>query len=178
MAGTWHWMAPEVIDPSDVRPARVFFLPRSQPPQYGGYDERADLWSLGITAIELAYGFAPYSNLRPNQVRPRRTPFFISPARLLSTSSKTPLLPLRTRASPKNQTRNGPAPSTTLSKSAFRRSQRSVPPPSSYSSTSSLSRSPRIPSPCSRPPSSTGSPLWFDSCPLPSDFCRASASKR
>jgi len=52
MAGTWHWMAPEVIDPSD----------------YGGYDERADLWSLGITAIELAYGYAPYSNLRPNQV--------------------------------------------------------------------------------------------------------------
>jgi len=52
MAGTWHWMAPEVIDPSD----------------HGGYDERADIWSLGITAIELAYGFAPYSNLRPNQV--------------------------------------------------------------------------------------------------------------
>eukprot|EP01128_Nolandella_sp_AFSM9_P001347 TRINITY_DN11466_c0_g1_i1.p1 TRINITY_DN11466_c0_g1~~TRINITY_DN11466_c0_g1_i1.p1 ORF type:complete len:474 (-),score=76.53 TRINITY_DN11466_c0_g1_i1:70-1440(-) len=52
MAGTWHWMAPEVIDPTD----------------YGGYDERADIWSLGITAIELAYSAAPYSTFRPNQV--------------------------------------------------------------------------------------------------------------
>jgi len=52
MAGTWHWMAPEVIDPSD----------------YGGYDLKADIWSLGITCIELAYGVAPYNDSRPNQV--------------------------------------------------------------------------------------------------------------
>jgi len=52
MAGTWHWMAPEVIDPSE----------------YGGYDFKADIWSLGITCIELAYGVAPYFDVRPNKV--------------------------------------------------------------------------------------------------------------
>jgi len=52
MAGTWHWMAPEVIDPSD----------------HGGHDFKADIWSLGITCIELAYGVAPYGDARPNQV--------------------------------------------------------------------------------------------------------------
>jgi len=51
MAGTWHWMAPEVIDPG---------------PQ--GYDLQADIWSLGITTIELAYGVAPYGNERPTEV--------------------------------------------------------------------------------------------------------------
>jgi serine/threonine-protein kinase OSR1/STK39 len=53
LAGTYHWMAPEVIDPSIAQ---------------GGYDFLADIWSLGITCIELAYGSAPYSQHRPNQV--------------------------------------------------------------------------------------------------------------
>jgi serine/threonine protein kinase len=51
MAGTWHWMAPEVIDPGS-----------------SGYDIQADIWSLGITTIELAYGEAPYGNERPTEV--------------------------------------------------------------------------------------------------------------
>lgn len=51
MAGTWHWMAPEVINPEDR-----------------GYDVQADIWSLGITAIELAYGEAPYGHERPTEV--------------------------------------------------------------------------------------------------------------
>jgi len=51
MAGTWHWMAPEVIDPGS-----------------NGYDVQADIWSLGITVIELAYGEAPYGNERPTEV--------------------------------------------------------------------------------------------------------------
>jgi serine/threonine kinase 4 len=44
--GSPYWMSPEILSEST-------------------YDNKTDIWSLGITAIELAEGNAPYSNIHP-----------------------------------------------------------------------------------------------------------------
>ena len=44
LVGSLCWMAPEMLDDNE-----------------GGYDEKVDIWSIGITAYELAYGKPPYS---------------------------------------------------------------------------------------------------------------------
>lgn len=58
--GSPLWMAPEVIEQS---PDNVGFRQDGSGRPADGYDEAADIWSLGITAMELASGEPPRVNV-------------------------------------------------------------------------------------------------------------------
>lgn len=57
--GTPLWMAPEIIQEASYDTKVLLML---------NYEEQADIWSLGITAIELAEGKPPYAAMHPMRV--------------------------------------------------------------------------------------------------------------
>ncbi|KAH9145786.1 hypothetical protein AeRB84_010294 [Aphanomyces euteiches] len=64
VVGTPFWMAPEVIQQNKSVLLRAVSLTSV----YCSYDFKADIWSVGITAIEMATGQPPHASLHPMKV--------------------------------------------------------------------------------------------------------------
>jgi STE20-like kinase len=59
--GTPYWMSPEVVR-CETASAEVVI------DKNGGYDYKADIWSLGITCLEMAEKEPPHNMIGPNRV--------------------------------------------------------------------------------------------------------------
>ena len=79
MIGTPHWMAPETLSQSG--------------PDDGKYDTKVDIWGAGITAIELAQMWPPFSNIKAVFQAPPDPPPPSSPTALPPPPVPTPCRP-------------------------------------------------------------------------------------
>jgi myosin III len=60
--GSPHWMSPEMVK-GDPNKRKV-----QQTDDDAGYDNRCDVWAIGITALEIAEGRVPFEHLHPARV--------------------------------------------------------------------------------------------------------------
>uniref|UniRef100_A0A1I8J164 Mitogen-activated protein kinase kinase kinase kinase n=1 Tax=Macrostomum lignano TaxID=282301 RepID=A0A1I8J164_9PLAT len=97
--GTPYWMAPEI---ADVK-------------RKGGYDERCDIWSVGITAIELAELEPPLFNMQPLKALQYMTTSRFKPAKLRDKAAWSGAFHDFLKATLRMNPRNRPAASELLS---------------------------------------------------------------
>lgn len=70
LIGSPSWMAPEMFTAGKVRayePDEYADEDEETEARMSGYDYRSDVWALGITAIELGDGAAPFLDMHPSR---------------------------------------------------------------------------------------------------------------
>lgn len=66
--GSPCWMAPEIFTGSKSKPVDTdYYDDGEEEEEEGNYGSRADVWALGITAIELGDGAAPFLDMHPTR---------------------------------------------------------------------------------------------------------------
>lgn len=62
IAGTGIYMSPEILLTTEDKLSNVD-VRNSPQPQTAGYGRKTDIWSLGITLVEMSLGKAPFRNV-------------------------------------------------------------------------------------------------------------------